>query len=106
MYFMPQRTIPVFGHNASTDSTGTKQNGFTSTAAMIRHAVDQELTCGNGVEQHIAATLDQIQGATMDAFDAGVRQALVELRSVTWSSITNAPSRFCHDTRSTRPSAA
>ena len=29
---------------------------------MIRHAVDQELTHGDGVEQRIAATLDQIQG--------------------------------------------
>jgi len=30
---------------------------------MIRHAVDQELTSGDGVEQRIAATLDQIQGS-------------------------------------------
>jgi hypothetical protein len=39
-----------------------KQKGFASTAAMIRHAVDQELSSGDGVEQRIVATLDRIQG--------------------------------------------
>jgi len=29
---------------------------------MIRHAIDQELSSGDGVEQRIAATLDRIQG--------------------------------------------
>jgi hypothetical protein len=29
---------------------------------MIRHAVDQQLTTGDGVQQRVAASLDQIQG--------------------------------------------
>ena len=59
---MPQRTIRFSDTTLQQIQQATKQNGFRSTAAMIRHAVDQELTGGDGVEQHIAATLDQIQG--------------------------------------------
>jgi hypothetical protein len=59
---MPQRTIRFSDTTLQQIQQATKQNGFRSTAAMIRHAVDQELTGGDGVEQHIVATLDQIQG--------------------------------------------
>jgi hypothetical protein len=39
------------------------KRGFASSAALIRHAVQQELDgCEDGAEQRIAATLDQIRG--------------------------------------------
>jgi hypothetical protein len=58
---MPQRTIRFTESTLQQIQRATKQKGFASAAAMIRHAVDQELTNGDGVEQRIAATLDQIQ---------------------------------------------
>jgi len=58
---MPQRTIRFSETTLQQIQQAARQKGFASDAAMIRHAVDQELTCGDGVEQRIAATLDQIQ---------------------------------------------
>ena len=60
--FMPQRTIRFSETTVQQIQHAAKQKGFTSTAAMIRHAIDQELSSGDGVEQRIAATLDRIQG--------------------------------------------
>jgi hypothetical protein len=60
--FMAQRSIRFSETTLQQIRQAAKQKGFKSAAAMIRHAVDQELTGGDGVEQHIAATLDQIQG--------------------------------------------
>ena len=59
---MPQRTIRFSETTLEQIQQVAKQKGFASTAAMIRHAVDQELSSGDGVEQRIAATLDRIQG--------------------------------------------
>ena len=59
---MPQRTIRFSETTLQHIHSSVKQRGFASAAAMIRHAVDQELANGNGVEERIAATLDQIQG--------------------------------------------
>ena len=59
---MAQRSIRFSETTLQQIRQAAKQKGFKSAAAMIRHAVDQELTGGDGVEQHIAATLDQIQG--------------------------------------------
>src|SRR5712692_205167 len=59
---MPQRTIRFSETTLQQIQQATKQKGFASTAAMIRHAVDQELSSGDDVEQRIAATLDRIQG--------------------------------------------
>ena len=53
---------PVLGDHATKIQQATQQKGFASTAAMIRHAVDQELSSGDDVEQRIAATLDRTQG--------------------------------------------
>ena len=58
---MPQRTIRFSETTLQQIQQATKQKGFASTAAMIRHAVDQELSGVDGVEQRIAATLDRIQ---------------------------------------------
>ena len=58
---MPQRTIRFSETTLQQIQQATKQKGFASTAAMIRHAVDQELSSGDDVEQRIAATLDRIQ---------------------------------------------
>ena len=59
---MPQRTIRLSETTLQQIQKAAKQKGFASIAAMIRHAVDQELSSGDGVEQRIAATLDRIQG--------------------------------------------
>src|SRR5713101_2546538 len=59
---MPQRTIRFSETTLQQIQQAAKQKGFASTAAMIRHAVDQELSSGDDVEQRIAATLDRIQG--------------------------------------------
>ena len=59
---MPQRTIRLSETTLQQIQKAAKQKGFASTAAMIRHAVDQELSSGDDVEQRIAATLDRIQG--------------------------------------------
>ena len=59
---MPQRTIRFAETTLQQIQQAAKQKGFASTAAMIRHAVDQELNRGDDVEQRIAATLDRIQG--------------------------------------------
>ena len=59
---MPQRTIRFSETTLQQIQQAAKQQGFASTAAMIRHAVDQELSSGDDVEQRIAATLDRIQG--------------------------------------------
>jgi hypothetical protein len=59
---MPQRTIRFSETTLQQIQQAAKQKGFRSTAAVIRHAVDQELTGGDGVSQRIAAMLDQIQG--------------------------------------------
>ena len=58
---MPQRTIRFSETTLEQIQQAAKKKGFGSIAAMIRHAVDQELTSGDGVEQRIAATLDRIQ---------------------------------------------
>ena len=58
---MPQRTIRFSETTLQQIQQAAKQKGFASIAAVIRHAVDQELTGGDGVEQRIAATLDRIQ---------------------------------------------
>jgi len=58
---MPQRTIRFSETTLQQIQQATQQKGFASTAAMIRHAVDQELSSGVDVEQRIAATLDRIQ---------------------------------------------
>jgi hypothetical protein len=58
---MPQRTIRFSETTLQQIQRAAKQKGFASIAAVIRHAVDQELTGGDGVEQRIAATLDRIQ---------------------------------------------
>jgi len=58
---MPQRTIRFSETTLEQIQQAAKQKGFASIAAMIRHAVDQELTSGDGVEQRIATTLDRIQ---------------------------------------------
>jgi hypothetical protein len=58
---MAQRSIRFSETTLQQIRQAAEQKGFKSAAAMIRHAVDQELTDGDGVEQHIAATLDQIQ---------------------------------------------
>jgi hypothetical protein len=59
---MPQRTIRFSETSLQQIQHAAKQKGFASTAAMIRHAVDLELSSGDDVEQRIAATLDRIQG--------------------------------------------
>lgn len=59
---MPQRTIRFSETTLQAIQQAAKHKGFASTAAMIRHAVDQELISGDGVSQRIAAMLDQIQG--------------------------------------------
>ena len=59
---MPQRTIRFSETALQQIEQAAKQKGFKSTAAMIRHAVDQEVTGGDAVGQRIAATLDQMQG--------------------------------------------
>jgi hypothetical protein len=59
---MPQRTIRFSETSLQQIQHASKQKGFASTAAMIRHAIDQELSSGDDVEQRIAATLDRIQG--------------------------------------------
>src|SRR5205807_10481088 len=59
---MPQRTIRFSETTLQQIQQAAKQKGFASTAAMIRHAVEQELSRGDDVEQRIAATLDRIQG--------------------------------------------
>jgi Arc/MetJ-type ribon-helix-helix transcriptional regulator len=59
---MAQRSIRFSETTLQQIRQAVKQKGFKSAAAMIRHAVDQELTGGDGVGQHIAATLNQIQG--------------------------------------------
>ena len=58
---MPQRTIRFSETTLQQIQQAAKQKDFASIAAVIRHAVDQELTGGDGVEQRIAATLDRIQ---------------------------------------------
>ena len=58
---MPQRTIRFSETTLQQIQQATQQKGFASTAAMIRHAVDQELSSGDDVEQRIAATLGRIQ---------------------------------------------
>ena len=58
---MPQRTIRFSEITLQQIQQATKQKGFASTAAMIRHAVDQELSSGDDVEQRIAATLGRIE---------------------------------------------
>ena len=58
---MPQRTIRFSETTLQQIQRAAKQKGFASIAAVIRHAVDQELTGSDGVEQRIAATLDRIQ---------------------------------------------
>jgi hypothetical protein len=58
---MPQRTIRFSETTLQAIHQAAKHKGFASTAAMIRHAVDQELISGDGVSQRIAAMLDQIQ---------------------------------------------
>jgi hypothetical protein len=58
---MPQRTIRFSETTLAQIQQAAKKKGFGSIAAMIRHAVDQELSSGDGVEQRIAATLDRIQ---------------------------------------------
>ena len=45
---MPQRTIRFSDTTLPQIQQATKQNGFRSTVAMIRHAVDQALTGGEG----------------------------------------------------------
>jgi len=59
---MPQRTIRFSETALQQIEQTAKQKGFKSTAAMIRHAIDQELTGGDGVGQHISTTLDKMQG--------------------------------------------
>ena len=59
---MPQRTIRFSETSLQQIQHAAKQKGFASTAAMIRHAVDLELSSGDDVEQRIAATLDRIRG--------------------------------------------
>jgi len=58
---MPQRTIRFSETTLKQIQEAAKKKGFGSIAAMIRHAVDKELSSGDGVEQRIAATLDRIQ---------------------------------------------
>ena len=59
---MPQRTIRLSETTLQQIQQAAQQKGFASTAAMIRHAVDQELSSRDGIEQRIAAMLDRIQG--------------------------------------------
>src|SRR5215467_1521514 len=59
---MLQRTIRFSQTTLQQIQQAAKQKGFASTAAIIRHAVDQELTNGEGDKQRMAAPLDQIQG--------------------------------------------
>ena len=59
---MPQRTIRFSETTLQQIQQAAKQKGFTSTAAMILHALDQELSSEDEVEQRIAATLDRIRG--------------------------------------------
>jgi hypothetical protein len=59
---MPQRTIRFSETTLQQIQQAAKQKGFASTAAMIRHAVDQELGSGDDVEHRVAATLNRIQG--------------------------------------------
>jgi hypothetical protein len=101
---MPQRTIrfseTILQHIQAT----AKQRGFASAAAMIRHAVEQELANGNGVEERIAATLDQIQSKlsqvqrgqqTLFAFvDALARELLAGLPAQPSASITAGRERY------------
>ena|SRR2546426_10568840 len=59
---MPQRTIRFSETTFQQIQQAAQQKGFASTSAMIRHAVDQELSSSDDVEQRIAATLDRIDG--------------------------------------------
>jgi len=58
---MPQRTIRLSETTLEQIQQAAKEKGFGSIAAMIRYAVDQELSTADGVEQRIAATLDRLQ---------------------------------------------
>ena len=58
---MPQRTIRFSETTLEQIQQAAQKKGFGSIAAMIRYAVDQELSTADGVEQRIAATLDRIQ---------------------------------------------
>lgn len=60
-FHMSQRTIRFSDTTLQRIQQAAKEKGFASTAAIIRHVVDRELSGGDGVEQRIAATLDQIQ---------------------------------------------
>ena len=59
---MPQRTVRFSETTLQRIQLAARQKGFKSTAAIIRHAVDQELSSSDGVEERIAASLDEIQG--------------------------------------------
>jgi hypothetical protein len=101
---MPQRTIRFSETTLQHIQASAKQRGFASAAAMVRHAVDQELTNGNGVEERIAATLDQIQSKlsqvqrvqqTLFAFvDTLARELLAGLPVQPSSSITVGRERY------------
>ena len=101
---MPQRTIRFSESTLQQIQRATKQKGFASAAAMIRHAVDQELTNGDGVEQRIAATLDQIQGnlsrmqrvqQTLFAFvDTLAKELLTGLPEQSSNSVTRGKERY------------
>src|SRR5215469_17005566 len=60
---MPQSTVRFSDKTLKEIHEAVKQKGFASAAALIRHAVQQEITGReDGAEQRIAATLDQIRG--------------------------------------------
>jgi DNA-binding GntR family transcriptional regulator len=60
--FMPQRTIRFSDTTIKQIRQAAREKGSTSTA-IVRHAVEQALSGSEeGVEQHLAATIEQIRG--------------------------------------------
>lgn len=108
---MPQRTIRFSETMLQQIQRAAKQKGFDSTAAMIRHAVDQELSSGDEVEQRISAMLDRIQGdlsriqrvqQTLFAFvDTLAKALLTGLPEQSSSSVARGKERYEHFLTST-----
>ena len=102
---MPQCTVRFPDKTHRDIHEAVKQKGFASSAALIRHAVQQELDGReDGAEQRIAATLDQMRGdlsrlhrvqQTLFAFvDALAKSVLTGLPEQSPSSVTRGEERY------------
>jgi Arc/MetJ-type ribon-helix-helix transcriptional regulator len=104
---MPQSTVRFSDQTLQEIHEAVRQKGFTSVAALIRHAVQQELTGHEeGAEQRMAATLDQIRGElsrlhrvqqTLFAFvDCLAKSILTGLPEQSPSSVARGKERYEH----------